>query len=135
MAYRVEVRPSGREFTVEEGEKVLDAALRQGVLLPYNCRGGTCGSCKGDLLSGRVRYDGGLPSGITEVESRSQALFCQARPETDLTVMAREVDAVADIPVRTLPCRVVRLERLTEDVVRLWLKLPDTDRLQFLAGQ
>ncbi len=135
MAFRVEVRPSGRAFTVEEGETVLDAALRQGVLLPYNCRGGTCGSCKGDLLSGRVRYEGGLPSGLTEAESRSQALFCQAMPETDLTVMAREVDAVADIPVRTLPCRVVRLERLTEDVVRLWLKLPDTERLQFLAGQ
>jgi len=30
--------------------------------------------------------------------------------------------------VRTLPCRVVQVERLTEDVVRLQLKLPDTER-------
>jgi CDP-4-dehydro-6-deoxyglucose reductase len=40
---------SGATFTVNEGESVLDAALRQGVMLPYSCKNGTCGSCKGKL--------------------------------------------------------------------------------------
>ena len=136
MAFRVEVEPSGRRFTAENGETVLDAALRQGVLLPYNCRGGTCGSCKGKLIAGRVSYEESLPSGISPGErALGLELFCQARAESDLRIAVREVDAAANIPVRTLPCRVVHLERLTEDVVRLSLKLPDTERLQFLAGQ
>jgi CDP-4-dehydro-6-deoxyglucose reductase len=136
VAYRVEVQPSGRSFTVEAGQSVLEAALRQGVLLPYNCRGGSCGSCKGRVLEGRVRYPDGPPSGISAADTAAGcALFCQAIPESDLRIAVREVDAVAGIPVRTLPCRAVRVERLAEDVVRLSLKLPDTERLQFLAGQ
>lgn len=53
MTCNVRVLTSGHEFTVESGENVLDAALRQGLSLPYSCRGGSCGSCKGKLVSGR----------------------------------------------------------------------------------
>jgi CDP-4-dehydro-6-deoxyglucose reductase len=67
--------------------------------------------------------------------AQQQALFCQARPVSDLTIEVREVDAARDIEVRTLPCRVNKLEHLAHDVIRIYLKLPDTERLQFLAGQ
>ena len=43
---------SGKTFRVREGENVLAAALRQGVMLPYSCKNGTCGSCKGLLQEG-----------------------------------------------------------------------------------
>jgi CDP-4-dehydro-6-deoxyglucose reductase len=45
------------------------------------------------------------------------------------------VGAVRDIPVKTLPCRVQKLARLAPDVMLLQLKLPASERLQFLAGQ
>ena len=51
---KVKVQPSGHEFDVEEGESVLTAALRQHLVLPYGCRNGACGSCKGRLLEGQV---------------------------------------------------------------------------------
>jgi CDP-4-dehydro-6-deoxyglucose reductase len=121
---------------VEPGETVLGAGLRQGVLLPYNCRSGTCGSCKGHLIAGEVAYPEGDPPGITaEERGRGEALLCQAQPVSDLVIRVREVDAIAGIAVRTLPCRVAHLDRLAEDVVRLSLKIPDAERLQFLAGQ
>ena len=47
----------------------------------------------------------------------------------------REVQGAQDIKARNLPCRVAKLERLSHDVIRLYLKLPETERLQFLAGQ
>ena len=53
---KVKVQPSGHEFGVEEGESVLSAALRQDLVLPYGCRNGACGSCKGRILEGRVDY-------------------------------------------------------------------------------
>jgi CDP-4-dehydro-6-deoxyglucose reductase len=37
--------------------------------------------------------------------------------------------------VKTLPGRVQRLERLADDVMVIYLKLPAAERLQFLAGQ
>ena len=62
-------------------------------------------------------------------------MFCQARALTDLTIECREIRAVKDIQVRTLPCRVQTMEKLAPDVMRIYLKLPANERLQFLAGQ
>jgi CDP-4-dehydro-6-deoxyglucose reductase len=90
----------------------------------------------GDIISGGVDYHEGLPEALNADDvSRNKALFCQARANSDLTIKVREVDAARDIEVRTLPCRVNKLEHLAHDVVRIYLKIPESERLQFLAGQ
>jgi len=136
MSYQVTIQSSGHCFDVEPFESVLDAALRQGIILPYGCRNGKCGSCMGEVISGSVDYHEGLPAALNADDAgRNKALFCQARPGSDLTIKVREVDAARDIEVRTLPCRVDKLEHLAHDVVRIYLKIPAAERLQFLAGQ
>ena len=63
MSYTVHIKPSGHSLTVEKGESVLDAALRQGYAFPYGCRNGGCGACMGKLLSGDVDYGTDQPRG------------------------------------------------------------------------
>jgi CDP-4-dehydro-6-deoxyglucose reductase len=134
--HKVTVQPSGHAFEVQEGESILTAALRQDLVLPYGCRNGACGSCKGRILEGRVDYGVYQPKALTDDEkAQGKALFCQARPLGDLVIEARTVGAAKDIPIRTLPCRVQKLERLADDVMAIYLKLPANERLQFLAGQ
>jgi CDP-4-dehydro-6-deoxyglucose reductase len=133
---KVKVQPSGHEFGVDEGESVLTAALRQNLMLPYGCRNGACGSCKGRIAEGRVDYGVYQKKALTEEEkAQGKALFCQAKPLTDLVIEARTIGAARDIPIRTLPCRVQKMERLADDVMALYLRLPANERLQFLAGQ
>ena len=134
--FKVILQPSGHEFEVAESESILTAALRQGFVLPYGCRNGACGSCKGRILSGSVDYGTYQQKALPEMEKRDgKALFCQAKPLSDLVLEARTVGAIKDIPVKTLPCRVQKMERLADDVMVLHLKLPANERLQFLAGQ
>jgi len=134
--HSVTIQPSGHQFQVEDGEAVLAAALRQGFVLPYGCKNGACGSCKGKILSGSVDYGVYQHKALTDEEkSQGKALFCQAKPLTDLVIEARTIGAAKDIPVKTLPCRVQKLERVTDDVMILGLKLPANERLQFLPGQ
>lgn len=136
MSFTVTIRPSGHEFDVEDDESVLEAALRQGFALPYGCRNGGCGSCMGDLLSGEVDYGPKLPRAISEADlAAGKALFCQAFAMSDLEIGVPEIGAAKDIVVKTLPTRVVQMTRLNHDVMELRLKLPATERLQFLAGQ
>lgn len=137
MLYHITIQPSGHEFQVAANESVLDAALREkGSVLPYGCRNGTCGSCMGTLMSGEVVYPDGRPPGLSESEQAGgKVLLCQARPRSDLVIEAREVKTGGDIAVRMLPCRVEQRELLAPDVMRLFLKLPNNERLQFLAGQ
>jgi CDP-4-dehydro-6-deoxyglucose reductase len=134
--HSVTIQPSGHQFQVEDGEAVLAAALRQGFVLPYGCKNGACGSCKGKILSGSVDYGVYQHKALTDEEkSQGKALFCQAKPLSDLVIEARTIGAVKDIPVKTLPCRVQKLERVADDVMVLGLKLPANERLQFLPGQ
>ena len=54
MGHRVTLKASGKEFIVNTDETILEAALRQGINLPYGCKNGACGSCKGKVISGQV---------------------------------------------------------------------------------
>jgi CDP-4-dehydro-6-deoxyglucose reductase, E3 len=95
-----------------------------------------CGTCKGTLVEGAVDYGDYQAQALSDAEkARGQALFCRAVPQSDLTIQVREIAAAKDIRIRILPCRVVRLDQLATDVMALYLKLPQHDRLQFLAGQ
>lgn len=136
MSYSVRIELSDHVFQVNEGESVLDAALRQSITLPYGCRGGGCGACKGQLLEGTVSYPGQLPDGLSEEDhNKGYALFCQAVPKSDLVIRSKEVLASEEIEVKILPCRVEKKQQLNHDVVLIKLKLPKTERLQFFAGQ
>ena len=137
MPYHVALQPSGHEFQVAANESVLDAALREkNGVLPYGCRNGTCGSCMGKILSGDIEYPDGRPPGLSEREqAEGKALLCQARPRSNLVIEAREVRLGGDIPIKILPCRVEGRALLAPDVMRLSLRLPSAERLQFLAGQ
>ena len=134
--HSVTLQPSGHQFQVEDGEAVLAAALRQGFVLPYGCKNGVCGSCKGTILSGSVDYGAYQAKTLTDEEkAQGKALFCQAKPLSDLVLEARTIGAAKDIQVKKLPCRVQKLERLADDVMLLQLKLPANEKLVFLAGQ
>ena len=134
--HKVTVQPSGQVFDVDAGESVLAAALRQGVMLPYGCKNGACGSCKGKILEGGVDYGHYHARVLTEPErAHGKALFCQAKPLGDLVIECRTIGAAKDIAVRTLPCRVQQLEKVADDAMVVRLKLPANERLQFLAGQ
>jgi len=136
MSFKTTILPSNHTFPVGKDETVLEAALEHGYTLPYSCRNGACGVCKGKILEGSVDYGKAQAFVLSEEEKAAGfALFCCATPLTDLVVESHEVTSTQEIVVKTLPCRVERMEKLTEEVMALYLKLPTNERLQFLSGQ
>lgn len=134
--YQITLSPSGNIFKAAADETILEAALRQGIGLPYGCRNGACGSCKGVIVSGEFDY--GIYQERTlqaEEKAAGKALFCVGKACSDLTLNIKEIGGMGDIQVRTLPCRVEKVEKPAHDVAILSLKLPAQERLQFLAGQ
>lgn len=135
MGFQISIDADGARFTTEPGETVLDAALRQGIALPHGCRDGRCGSCAATLGAGEIDYPGGTPPALAGLGA-GQCLTCRAVPRSDLH-LDLPAHTRPDEPqqVRTLPCRVERIERLAPEVMGLSLKLPDHDPLRFRAGQ
>ncbi len=134
---QIHIQSSGASFQAEDNETILDAALRNNHTLPYGCRNGVCASCVAKLLSGKIRYeDRNSSKALKKIdEAAGEVLLCQAIAKTDVEIAVHEVEQVGEIEVKKLPCRVVKLEKLSHDVMLVGLKLPEKDRLQFLAGQ
>ncbi len=133
---KVRVLPSNRDFEARGDEPVLTAALRQHLNLPHSCKGGSCGTCRVRVLRGSYAYPHGRPAGITaEEETSGHALICQARALEDLVIETREIRHVTDVEIRSLPCRIERMQRLADDVMGMWLKLPAIEPFSWQCGQ
>ncbi len=135
-SYTIELAPSGKQFTANAGETILEAGLRQHLVLPYGCRDGACGTCKARILAGTLEQGAHGENALSAEEAaQGYALLCGAKPTSDLRIRARVLEAVADITVRKMPSRIAAIEHVAPDVAVLRLKLPASERLDFLAGQ
>ena len=136
MGFKISVEPSGHTFTANDGETVLDAALRHGVTLAYGCRSGYCGACRGKVVDGQIDHNNAHDLALDEADRAAGfALFCCAHAKSDLRIEAREIGSEQDIPKKTLPAKVQKLTRASPDVMLVELKLPPGEQLQFVPGQ
>ena len=134
---QVTIVPTGERFAADAGETVLAAALRAGLNLPHSCKGGHCASCLARLLAGETAYPTRtLPAGITPAEAADRfVLLCQAQAVTDITIETREMRPAPEVEVKSLPSRIDRMEKLADDVMAVFLKLPAVEDLHYRAGQ
>jgi CDP-4-dehydro-6-deoxyglucose reductase, E3 len=134
-SFRMDVHGHGRPITVRAGESLLEAGLRDGAALPYECRNGGCGVCRCTVLNGQVDHGLYQRSALSDAQrERGQTLACCATPLSDLEV---EFETAVSTPAVSRLHRAIveRMDRLAPDVMRLTLALPDEDPMTFVAGQ
>jgi NAD(P)H-flavin reductase/ferredoxin len=134
MAFNVSVAGTDFRFPCEQNEAVLDAAQRAGFEIPYSCRKGVCGTCKGRVVSGEVRAFAGDALGTAE-RTQGMVLFCNARPRSDLTIEPRSISKADPFARKRTIARVFRLQKLADDVMLVHLRFPAGIRVRFKAGQ
>ena len=136
MSFRVDIQPSGQHFEVSGETSILDAALNEGLILKHSCREGTCGSCKGKVVSGEVNH-GDSDEALLTADEREDgyALFCCARAASDLVIEAPEVTEVRGISVQQTAARVKSIDKVSDDVVILRIMLPPGLSFNYLPGQ
>lgn len=136
MSYQLTIEPLGATLDVEDGQTVLDAALRQGIYIPHACGHGLCGTCKVQVLEGEVDHGPANPFALMDVErDEGKTLACCCTLNSDLTIEAdieEEPDAQI-IPVRDFAATVARIDDLTPTIKALHLALDQP--LHFQAGQ
>ncbi len=136
--HRLTMHPGPHPVAARAGETLLEAGLRAGLTLPYDCRAGGCGVCVCTVLAGRVDHGDYQPAALTAAMlARGQTLMCCATAledvELEVDVPSLGADAAGG-PVRHR-ATVARMERLAPDVIRLQLALAEGQRIDFAAGQ
>jgi len=104
------VRPDNRIVAVREGETVLDAGLREGIALPFECRNGGCGQCKATLASGTVNYGAYQSDALSEAErAAGTVLTCSCTPTSDIELEYVPAKAPSRFAVRERSATVASL--------------------------
>tara|TARA_R110001583_G_scaffold168885_2_gene321758 strand:- start:7795 stop:8859 length:1065 start_codon:yes stop_codon:yes gene_type:complete len=136
MSYQLTIEPLGASIEVQEGQSLLDAALRQGIYIPHACGHGLCGTCKVKVEDGEVDHGQANPFALMDFErDAGRTLACCATLQSDATIEA-DIDEDPDaeiIPVRDFDCVVSRIEDLTPTIKGIFLKLDQP--MHFQAGQ
>jgi CDP-4-dehydro-6-deoxyglucose reductase len=132
----ISVHPDERIVTARDGETILEAGLRESLPMPFDCRNGGCGLCKGDLLAGEVRMRPYQEEVLTAAErAAGKTLFCCAEPLGDVEVSYLPAPGARPAPVRQFRSRVTAMERLAPDVMKVVLRVEDGGKLKWHAGQ
>lgn len=141
MQIKVIGRNGSASFRAEGNETLLEAALRSGVDVPYNCASGSCGICKAHIISGEVTKLWQDAPGYGTKQKVGDALLCQCAAkesiEADDLVLSlsgaiAQNSAPATRPER-IPATIVRTDVLGEGMLEVELEL---DRpIRYVAGQ
>ncbi|TAG26995.1 MAG: CDP-6-deoxy-delta-3,4-glucoseen reductase [Burkholderiales bacterium] len=136
MSFQITIQPSGRSFAVNPDQFILASGISQGIGLPYGCKDGACGSCKCKKLSGSVEHGPHQSKALSaEEEENGFVLTCCAKPLSDVVLESKQVTEAGAFPIKKMPSRVMALEKLSHDVMRVKLQLPANDVVQYHAGQ
>lgn len=125
----------GTSFEAEDEESILDAALRNGIVLEHSCKTGRCGVCRAKVKMGStqvLREEEGLAA---EDVAAGFVLTCCRTVTSDLVIDADDISILSGIASKTLPCRIDTLELVSPDVMRVRLRLPPNAGFVYLGGQ
>lgn len=134
--FAIKIKPSNYVIYANEGESVLDAAIRQGFDFPYSCRSATCATCMGKVIKGTIDYGCVEPYALDEADQEQGfALFCSAMPTSDLIIEMEDVYGPEYRPAKTAEYTVVENTKVSDTIHKLRLKPAAEKTLQYTAGQ
>ncbi|GAB2985055.1 2Fe-2S iron-sulfur cluster binding domain-containing protein [Amycolatopsis acidiphila] len=128
-AFSVRLAGTDLRFTVGPGERILAAARRAGIWLPFECGWGSCGTCKATLVEGEVEL---LYPDAPAVEPRDarrrRILTCQTTPCSDLTLKVLRTGPTAERPTCDHRAELLDAQELGPDIRRFRFRLDTTSR-------
>ncbi|MBA6119247.1 ring-hydroxylating dioxygenase ferredoxin reductase family protein [Pseudomonas sp. NC26] len=118
-------------------ETVADAAYRQGINIPLDCRDGACGTCKCKAESGC--YDLGdnfIEDALSGDEiAQGYVLTCQMRAESDCVVRIPASSQLCKTEQASFEAAISDVRQLSASTIALSIKGEALSRLAFLPGQ
>lgn len=140
MSYQIALNfeDGGTRFIEATGqETVADAAYRQGINIPLDCRDGACGTCKCKAESGR--YDLGdnfIEDALSEDEiAEGYVLTCQMRAESDCVIRIPASSQLCKTEQASFEAAISDVRQLSVSTIALSIKGEALSRLAFLPGQ
>ncbi len=139
MTYRIALNFEDgvtRFIDANDGEVVADAAFRQGINVPMDCRDGACGTCKSYCEAGSFDPGFYIEDALSDEEAaEGYCLTCQMIPSSDIMLKILASSAVCKAKAVTYDATIASVDLVSDSTILLTLDVDLSDTLGFLAGQ
>ena len=117
-------------------ETVADAAYRQKINVPIDCRDGACGACKSSCESGEFKMGTYIDDALSEAEAaEGYILTCQMYPKSDCVVRIPASSDVCKTKQASIEASIADVRQLSDSTISLTLEGEGIKSLSFLPGQ
>lgn len=125
-----------RFIDCKPSETVADAAYRQKINVPIDCRDGACGACKSSCESGSFKLGEYIEDAMSQSEADSgHVLTCQMYPTSDCVVRIPASSDVCKTKQANYDATISEVRQLSDSTISLTLQGEALDKLSFLPGQ
>tara|TARA_B100001059_G_scaffold34210_1_gene27475 strand:- start:51 stop:1037 length:987 start_codon:yes stop_codon:yes gene_type:complete len=126
---------NNKSFSCDRKSTIFEAAKQKNINLEHSCLSSRCRSCVVKVLSGNtINKQEELV--LTEEEKNNNfVLSCNAKPLSDLELDIEDLGEITLFEKKIIPSKISRIDNLTDDVIRLVLRLPPNSNFNFNCGQ
>ncbi len=137
MSYRIALNFEDgvtRFIEARSEELVADAAYREGLNIPMDCRDGACGTCKCRVESGDYTLGSYIEDAMTEDEAKDGfVLTCQMKAKSDCVIRIPASSAVCKVKAGAVSAEMVDVRKLSPSSIAFAVR--PASPVAYLPGQ
>jgi CDP-4-dehydro-6-deoxyglucose reductase len=122
-------------FKCDKEQTIFESANASGLNLEHSCLSGRCRSCLVKVISGstiNIQEEFVLSD---EEKKQNYVLSCIAKPLSDLKLDIEDLGEIKLFEKKIIPSKISVIEKLTNDVIKIVLRLPPNSNFNFNSGQ
>lgn len=126
---------NNKTFSCSNTMTIFEAAKNEGIHLEHSCLSARCRSCVARVIDGKT--ENVHQEYVLSDEERAQGyiLTCNAKAKSDVKLDIEGLTDLTIYPKKIVPSKVDQIDILTQDVIKISLRLPPNQKIEFNAGQ
>lgn len=132
--YQIKLK-NGKSFICDQNSTIFEAAKKNNILLEHSCLSSRCRSCVVKVVFGTTvnREEEAVLS--QDEKNKNFILSCNAKPLSDLELDIEDLSEIRLFEKKIIPSKINLIEKMTDDVMKVVLRLPPNSSFNFNSGQ
>ena len=132
--FKVQLR-NNKTFDCDAETTILSAAKQAGLVLEHSCLSARCRSCIVKVVEGKVETIQDELVLTNEEKALGYTLSCNSRPISNIKIDVEDLGDIVLAETSIFVSKIDVIENISDDVIKLILRLPPNANFKFIAGQ
>lgn len=132
--FRIKLK-NNKSFSCDKDSTIYEAAKFNNILLEHSCLSSRCRSCLVKVISGNTVNKEKEFVLTQDEKNQNFVLSCNAKPLSDLDLDLEDLGNIKLYQKKIIPSKINNIEKLTNDVIKITLRIPPKTNFKFNSGQ